>query len=93
MSGHGRYDYSPIRGRPFYRWPNGKGLAVYIAVNLEHFSFGEGLGAELSPGGPPPDVLNYAWRGYGNRVGAWRLIDLLDDLALPASVLINSDIY
>jgi allantoinase len=91
--GHGRYDYSPIRGRPKYLWPNGAGLAVYIAVNLEHFAFGEGLGAELAPGGPQPDVLNYAWRDYGNRVGAWRLLDLLDAIGAPASVLINSDIY
>ncbi len=90
---HDRYDYSPIRGRPRYRWPNGAGLAVYIAINLEHFAFGEGLGAELAPGGHQPDVANYAWRDYGNRVGAWRLIDLLDELQAPASVLINSDIY
>ena len=91
--GHGRYDYSPIRGRPRYLWPNGAGLAVYVAINLEGFAFGEGLGAELAPGGPQPDVLNYAWRDYGNRVGAWRLIDLLDQLNAPASVLINSDLY
>jgi allantoinase len=90
---HGRYDYAPIRGRPRYSWPNGAGLAVYIAVNLEHFAFGEGLGAELGPGGPQPDVLNFAWRDYGNRVGAWRLIDLLDALDAPASALVNSDIY
>src|SRR6202453_1456060 len=93
QAGHERYDYWPIRGRPHYLWPNGAGLAVYIAINLEHFSFGEGLGAELAPGGPQPDVLNYSWRDYGNRVGAWRLIDLLDELRAPASVLINSDIY
>ena len=36
---HERYDYSPIRGRPRYLWPNGAGLAVYIAINLEHFAF------------------------------------------------------
>jgi allantoinase len=93
MNQHGRYDYSPIHGRQRYRWPNGAGLAVYVAVNLEHFAFGEGLGAELAPGGPQPDVLNYAWRDYGNRVGAWRLLDLFDELRLPVSVLINSDIY
>ena len=93
MSDHGRYDYSPIRGRPRYAWPNGASLAVYLAINLECFSFGEGLGAELAPGGPQPDVLNYAWRDYGNRVGVWRLIDLLDQLNLPASALVNSNIY
>jgi peptidoglycan/xylan/chitin deacetylase (PgdA/CDA1 family) len=90
---HGRYDYAPIRGRARYLWPNGAGLAVYVAINLECFTFGEGLGAELAPGGPQPDVLNYSWRDYGNRVGAWRLIDLMDSLGAPASVLINSDVY
>jgi peptidoglycan/xylan/chitin deacetylase (PgdA/CDA1 family) len=90
---HGRYQYSAIKHRPVYDWPNGKRLAVYVALNLEHFAFGEGLGAELCPGGPPPDVLNYAWRDYGNRVGAWRLLDLFDALKLPVSVLVNSSIY
>jgi peptidoglycan/xylan/chitin deacetylase (PgdA/CDA1 family) len=90
---HGRYPYSPIRGRPVYDWPNGTRLAVYLRLNLEHFAFGEGLGAELCPGGPQPDVLNYAWRDYGNRVGVWRMLDLFDELRLPASVLVNSAIY
>ena len=90
---HGRYEYVPIVGRPDYRWPGEKRLAVYIALNLEHFAFGEGLGAELAPGGPPPDVLNYAWRDYGNRVGAWRMLELFDALKLPVSVLVNSEIY
>ena len=90
---HGRYDYTPWRGRTPYVWPNGTKLAVYLGVNLEHFAFGEGLGAELAPGGPQPDVLNFAWRDYGNRVGAWRLLDLLDELALPATVLLNSAMY
>jgi len=87
---HGRYAYSPIVGRAPFTWPNGARLAVYLGVNLEHFAFGEGLGAELAPGGPQPDVLNYAWRDYGNRVGAWRLLETLDRLALPASVIVNS---
>ena len=93
LPGHGRYDYVPITRRRDFTWPGGKRLAVYLGVNLEHFAFGEGLGAELAPGGPQPDILNYAWRDYGNRVGAWRLIDLLDELALPATVLANSAMY
>lgn len=90
---HGRYTYSPIRGRPVYDWPGGKRLAVYLGVNLEHFAFGTGLGAELAPGGPQPDVLNFAWRDYGNRVGIWRMLDLFDQQGFPASVLVNSSIY
>lgn len=90
---HGRYSYTPINGRADYSWPGGKRLAVYIGLNLEHFAFGEGLGAELAPGGPQPDVLNYAWRDYGNRVGAWRMRDMFDALEMPVSVLANSAMY
>ena len=67
---HNRFAYSPITRRPHYQWPGGKGLAVYIALNIEHFAFGEGLGANIGPASPQPDVLNYSWREYGNRVGA-----------------------
>jgi len=90
---HGRYAYSALPDRPVYDWPGGKRLAVYLGLNLEGFDFGRGLGAELAPGGPQPDVLNYAWRDWGNRVGAWRIRDTLDALEMPASVLVNSRLY
>src|SRR4051812_11366387 len=90
MPHHGRYPYSPITARPLYDWPDGKRLAVYIGLNLEWFAFGEGLGAELAPGGPHPDVLNYSWRDYGNRVGVFRLAELFARLKLPVSLIVNS---
>lgn len=90
---HERFPYSAITQRPHYRWPNGAGLAVYIGFNIEHFAFGEGLGAKLGPACPEPDVLNYAWREYGNRVGAWRCLELFDALELPVGVLANTSLY
>ena len=90
---HDRYDYVPLRGRADYSWPAGRRLAVYFALNLEHFSYGEGLGAELAPGGPHPDILNYAWRDYGNRVGAWYMLDAFDALRLPMAALVNRSMY
>ena len=93
VTDHGRYGFTAITKRADYDWPQGKRLAVYIGLNLEHFAFGEGLGAELAPGGPQPDVLNYAWRDYGNRVGAWRMRDLFNSLDMPVSVLANSAMY
>jgi peptidoglycan/xylan/chitin deacetylase (PgdA/CDA1 family) len=90
---HNRYDYVPLRGRADYAWPGGRRLAVYFALNLEHFSYGEGLGAELAPGGPQPDILNFAWRDYGNRVGAWYLLDTFDALNIPMAALVNSALY
>ncbi len=47
----------------------------------------------MAPGGPQPDVLNYAWRDYGNRVGVFRLADLFGELKLPVSLLVNADMY
>ncbi|WP_299838468.1 polysaccharide deacetylase family protein [uncultured Jannaschia sp.] len=90
---HQRFDYVPITRRPDFSWPGGKRLAVYFGINLEHFAFGEGLGAKLAPAGTEPDILNYAWRDYGNRVGAWRLLALFDELDLPATVLANAAMY
>ncbi len=90
---HGRFDYSAINSRPRYRWPSGARLAVYLGFNLEHFAFGEGLGAGIGPASPQPDVLNYSWREYGNRVGAWRCLELFGSLGLPAAALINTALY
>jgi peptidoglycan/xylan/chitin deacetylase (PgdA/CDA1 family) len=93
LASHNRFAYRPWTERERWDWPGGRRLAVYLGVNLECFAFGEGLGAELCPGGPQPDILNWAWREYGNRVGGFRLIELLDELSLPATVLLNSEMY
>jgi allantoinase len=90
---HDRFDYTAVTRRPDYRWPGGQRLAVYLGLNIEHFAFGSGLGATLAPASPQPDVLNYAWREYGNRVGTWRCLELFDELALPSGVLINTALY
>lgn len=90
---HGRFSYRPITRRSDYAWPGGRRLAVYLALNLEHFAFGEGLGAMIGPASPQPDVLNYSWREYGNRVGAWRCVELFAQLRLPAAVLVNTALY
>ena len=90
---HGRYAYSAISRRRDYHWPGKKRLAIYIGFNLEHFDFGAGLGAALGPKSPEPDVLNYSWRDYGNRVGVWRCLELFDSLKLPVGALINTALY
>lgn len=89
---HQRFDYSPIHRRPDYAWPQGARLAVYLGFNLEHFAFGSGMGAKLGASFGEPDILNYSWREYGNRVGAWRCLDLFDSLNLPTGVIANTAI-
>ena len=93
LKSHGRYDYSAITKRADYTWPGGKRLAVHLCLNIEHFAFGEGLGNDYSVPQPQPNVRSYAWRDYGNRVGAWRLMEFADQYELPYGILLNSELY
>jgi peptidoglycan/xylan/chitin deacetylase (PgdA/CDA1 family) len=90
---HHRYAYSAINTRADYSWPQGKRLAVYIGLNIEHFAFGTGLTHSLSVPLPAPDQRAFAWCDYANRVGVWRIFDLFDQLGMPASHLINTTLF
>ena len=93
LKSHGRYPYSAITRRPDFSWPRSRRLAVYVGFHLEQFDFGAGLGATLGAKNPEPDVLNYAWRDYGNRVGVWRCLDLFDELSIRVGALVNTACY
>lgn len=90
---HGRFEYSNITKRPTYEWPNGKRLAVYVAMNIEVFRFGKGKGAAIAP----PDQANshsvYSYRDYGNRVGFWRMMDMFREMDIPLEHQLNTAIY
>ena len=90
---HDRYDYIPLPQRRDYHWPNKKRLAFTLTTNIEWFAFGAGLGHDPAKTGEPQTHRNYAWRDYGNRIGIWRLFELLDELQLPAGHNTNSLIY
>lgn len=85
------FDYSPITQRPPIHWPNGARVAVYVALNIEHFLV-DRPSTSIWPGTADlvPDALNYGWRDYGPRVGIWRTIESLDRHGIRASALLNS---
>jgi allantoinase len=93
LESHGRYDYSNITRRPDYCWPDGQRLAVYISINIEQFRFGKGKGAAIAPPDQAESHSIYSWRDYGNRVGIWRLLELLDEFEIPAASQMNTAIY
>lgn len=88
-----RYRFSALPSRPGYRWPNGAGLAVYFAINLEAFEFGRNPGPDFTTMPAAPFHRGYAYRDFGNRVGVWRLAELFDEFAMPATVLANTSVY
>ncbi|HJU20319.1 MAG TPA: polysaccharide deacetylase family protein [Stellaceae bacterium] len=90
LPAHDRYDYVPIYRRPTYEWPGGARLAVFLCNNIEHFAFREGLGSDSTGLAATQSQRNYAWRDYGNRVGLWYYLDLLDEFGLPGAHNVNS---
>lgn len=95
-----RYDFVPINERKPLRWPNGKRLAVILTVNLEYWDKVQESDKPYYPGGPgivggnlPGNVYdnaNYTWREYGQRVGVWRIFDVLDAEGVSASCTMNA---
>ncbi len=88
-----RIDYSPISSRPRLTLPGGARLAVWIIVNVEEWNPREALPRTvLTPpagGSPIPDVPNWSWHEYGNRVGFWRMLEVLDRVKTPVVLAIN----
>jgi peptidoglycan/xylan/chitin deacetylase (PgdA/CDA1 family) len=90
---HARFEYSPIASRPVLKMPRGARVAVWVTPNIEHFRWGKPA-ISLTPmtAGLNPDVLNYAWRDYGARVGVWRLMEIFDKHGFKATAALNSDV-
>jgi hypothetical protein len=66
---------------PLPDWPSERPLAVSLSVMLEGWA--EGSAPGIGPMGNPlkpgvRDLHALSWAAYGPKVGAWRLLDLLD---------------
>jgi peptidoglycan/xylan/chitin deacetylase (PgdA/CDA1 family) len=90
---HQRFPYSGISQRPSFSWPGGKKLALYVALNVEHFPFGAPTGIDLDRETKPWSQRSWLWREYGNRVGGWRMADLFDHYEMNLGVIVNAANY
>jgi len=88
-----RLDFSPIDQRPNLALPGGARLAVWVIVNVEEWDPTQPMPRTvLTPpagGAPMPDIPNWAWHEYGNRVGFWRMLEVLDHFEIRAVLAIN----
>src|SRR5438045_2596525 len=90
---YGPFPYTPINDRPKLKWPNGARLAVWIIPNIEFFPLTLGIaGSPYTSHAPVPSVRAWAQRDYGNRVGIWRIMDVLSKRGIRASPTLNMDI-
>jgi len=88
-----RISFSPITERPPLKLPGNARMVVWVIVNIEEWDPRETMPRTvLTPpagGSPMPDIPNWAWHEYGNRVGFWRLLQALDDHGIKAVLAIN----
>ena len=87
------YSYWPIIERPRLEWPDGKRIAFYLGLNIEHYEIDKpSTSIFANTASLAPDPLNYGWRDYGPRVGLWRMMEVMDKHGVRGSVLLNSDV-
>ena len=92
-SRYGPFPYSPIIHRPPLKWPNGAHVALWVIPNIEFFALDE----KVPPGSggtgvPVPDVPTWSARDYGNRVGVFRLMEVLERHGIRATVALEQRI-
>lgn len=84
------YDYWPYHERPKIVWPDGKKLAFWIAPNIEYYEY-KPPENEQRKGWPRgnPDIVGYSQRTWGNTIGHWRMMDLLEKYGLRGSISLS----
>ena len=90
-----RVRYLPIIDRPRIRWPNDARVALWIAPNVEHYEFLPPRDPQRNTWvrSPHPDVQGYGYRDYGNRVGFWRMVEVLDRFGIVATASTNLAVF
>jgi peptidoglycan/xylan/chitin deacetylase (PgdA/CDA1 family) len=84
-----------MEGRPLLRWPGDAKIALWVAPNIEHYEYlpPPGNGRDPWPRMPHPDILGYGGRDYGNRVGLWRMMDVMDKHDIRCTMSLNLSVY
>lgn len=91
-----RIPYQAIVDRPKLELPDGKRMAVWIIVNVEHWTIENPMPRTVlsPPMGQPlmPDVPNWSWHEYGMRSGFWRHHKALTEREIPTTLAINGHV-
>lgn len=92
-----RLDYVPITDRPRLPLPGRARVVVWPCVNVEHWVISEPMPRTVvnPPGGVArsvPDIPNWAWHEYGNRVAFWRMKKIFDEFGVAASLVLNGSV-
>lgn len=93
-----RLGYCSIKSRPIIKWPNNARVALWVVPNIEVYEYLPVAHSRRETfvwksKTPHPDVVGYGVRDYGNRVGLWRLIDLMANYDIRPTASINMAVF
>ena len=94
---YGPLAYVPITRRPQLTWPDSARVALWVNPNTEFFGLDDVMPRNQNERVPRdrahiPNVRNWAVRDYGNRVGIWRIMEVLTRHGIRASAALNSQV-
>jgi allantoinase len=84
--------YSPIIDRPPLVWPSDARVALWVALNIEHYQYLPAHNPYINPWprvAMAPDTMLYSYYDYANRVGFWRMLEVLDRYSVPVTASLN----
>ncbi len=93
---HAHYGFRALNHAPRFVWPDGARIALTVTVMVDHWELAPPADAYPDPrivsplGKFHPDWLTWSQRAYGNRVGVFRILDVLDQFGLTPSVALGS---
>ncbi len=91
-----RLPYSAIIDRQAPKLPDGARMIVWTIVNVEVWDSMETMPRTVitppAGGSPMPDIPNWAWHEYGNRIGFWRLKEVLDEFSVRTTLALNGSV-
>ena len=90
-------DYVPIHQRPLLPLPGDAKVVVWPCVNVENWVIDQPMPRTVvnPPGGVDksvPDIPNWAWHEYGQRVAFWRLKKIFDEFGVAATLVLNGSV-
>src|SRR5260370_16062156 len=92
---HALYDYSPFPKRPLLTWPRNARVAFCVVLHLEYWQLLPDAESYKDPrfvgefGSYIPDYPTWTQREYGNRVGIFPVLDVLDRYQVRAGAAVN----
>lgn len=96
-SRYGPFKYVPTTKRLKLEWQGGARVALWVNPNVEFFGLDDVMPGTINERvarehAKVPNVRNWSVRDYGNRVGVWRLMEVLTRHGIRASAALNSEV-